>query len=228
MFAYILKCLPDPYKNYQSSMWFYSVMGKGNGIMYQDKESYTNYSLYSQCEFNINTTYANMCNNNDCVSKEDMTEYVKTDGNIETCQYKLNSSISMYVVGFGYYKNRTNCIYTQNNPLYIKYECLCDNTYQITFFSSDQKCLFRTSIFENDTFFDDDGKIDCSINECGDNDDVDSFNFLLQKDYQCSNQCINKSILPTTTTTNQISSVNKMIVNIGLIIIIIIMVFWLI
>ena len=203
----VADCLPDLYKDYQPSMWFYYNNIEGDHTAIKANDAYHS-SLYSQCGFNINGTYVNKCNNNNCVSSSDMIDYLETYGNIQSCKYKLNSNISMSSVGYGYYIN--NCNTTLYNQLYIKYECKCNNLYQLTFYSSDQKCLFRTSLIENNTYFD--KKINCSINQCTDNEivDNDNMNAILEHDYRCIDECITESIIIEQTSIT--SSVNKKII----------------
>ena len=252
----LAKCLPDSYKDHQPSMWYNFVEVWGGYVLDRFKESYTS-TVYSQCGFNFNSTYTEICDDGKCVSFEDLNEYFKTQADIEICEADINSNISMSAIGIGYYKNI--CNYTQN-PLYIKYQCVCNNSYQLTFYSSDKKCLFRASLSAPNALFDDDGEIDCSINKCPDNDTMiyyDNTLTLFKQDYECVNQCITKSILPTTTTqsvamssteamsttsmstaamssninisatvTTQVSSVNKIVFTVGLMMIFFIIIFW--
>ena len=191
------KCLPDSYKYYQQSMWYHYNKGytSRESTTHRSKVPYTSYN-YSRCdhEFNLNTTYTQKCDNDNCVSFQDMNEYFNTQADIQTCESYLSSNFLIGSVGVGYYRNI--CNYT-SNPLYVKYECICDNSYQLTFYSSDKKCLFRTSSFGGNTLFDSNAEIDCSINECPDADADDDMMIshdntltLFEQDYECTNQCI--------------------------------------
>ena len=208
----VAECLPDSYKDYKLLKWFNYHDVEGDILSYKsNSKEFSTSSLFSQCEFSINETYTNICNDDNCVSTQDMSDdYLETHvNNIEYCEYKLNSNISMSIIGYGYYINK--CNYNYNSTLYIKYECKCNNLYQLTFYSSDHKCLFKASLFENDTFSSV-TDINCSINQCKDNEIIDdNINNKLAEDYECVNECITKSILPTTT--KQISSINKIMIN---------------
>ena len=197
------RCLPE-YIEYEPAMYIQLNHIRSRrvprGGMYATRKMRNITS--SKCGYDINITKAELCDDNNefnCVQGSEMYDLLINGDNLNMCQYKLDSNVTMTSITYGYYINQ--CNYAQNNPLFFKWEAECDNMYQLTFYeyndalpTFDKSCLFQASIFANKTYADVDG-INCSLNGCL--VDYDQMDDLLMEDYECSSDCTTQSILST-------------------------------